>query len=368
MLFHFQESTIKFINTQSVLKLSLFVVFFTLFFAFPPYSSPIDNSTWDAVFMQIKHPFQTIDAPAYSHTSKLTFRLFPVLLGYVFGLSKNGFIVFLHAIGFCIIYLSMIYFNKILKDKFKSLLLSFSLGCIYFGKVSFVEFRGIFDGIALLLLIIPLLYRNYVLTFCTILCASWTDERALIASSLIFISFLFEFFYSNIEKKKIKYQLIAILISWITYFILRFFIANVFHLKTSTGGISLEILALNFEYFPLSFWGAFEGFWFLILFYLFTIWKTNKLLSIGMYLSIFLLIIASYLVIDVTRSLAFLGVLIFIATKFLSVYKKEIFSYRYCQIIFLTSFLYPAYIVAGDQIVWIKPVVLEYIFRLFTNA
>jgi hypothetical protein len=357
-------SVVKFVEKTNFFTLSIIISFICVFFAFPPYFSKGYYGTWETFFQQIDHPFTSIKVESYSHEAKMTFRLFPVILAKILNLNRIGVLFLLHIVGILIYWFSMRFSFHLFKEKYLSFLFTLSLAFIYFGKVSFIEQRGIFDGLALLSLILAYYYRsNFILLFLFIQFAAWTDERALVVSSFIFIdSINFDRYLLKLTKKNL-----SIIISWSTYLLLRYFMAQYFNLNTNSGGISLKILALNFEFFPLSFWSIFEGFWILVILYFFYIYKYSKLNFIANIFVFIVTLVISYLVVDVTRSLAFLGILIFVGLDKLSFFipKSKFKILLYLTLFF--NFLFPSYIFGGNQFVWVKPVVFEIIFQFFTN-
>lgn len=352
----------KYVEKYNVMTLSVFICLVTLFFSMPPFDSVIIDSTWEVIFKQIKDPFLPIEAPSWSHNSKLTFRLFPVLLGKVLFLNKTGFLVLLYFVGFLIIYFTFKFLNLKLGDKYNAFLLTLAFSFVYAGKMSFLEFRGIFDGIALLLLIFSIYSKNVFIIFFSIFFSAFTDERALITSGFIFIYY---FFVDTSFKSK---SLISIVLAWLSYFVIRYLLIIFFSFKTSIGGISMSILALNFEFFPLSIYSSLEGFWFLVLLSFFYMYSQNRISLYLHILMIFVFLIPCYLVIDVSRSLSYLTILIFTLTAYLKNQSLLILSKRDCTIILILSLFFPTYIMGGDQITWVKPILLEYLFRFFTNS
>ena len=344
------------------LTLSVFICILTLFFSMPPFDSVIVDSTWEAIFQQIKDPFHPIEAPAWSHNSKLTFRLFPVFLGKLLFLNKTGFIVLSYVVGLFIIYLSHKLFFRGLGDKYKAFLLTLSFAFIYAGKMSFLEFRGIFDGLALFMLLLGLYSRNWLVLYFCILFSAFTDERALITSGFIFI---YLFSINATFKNK---QLVSIVLAWFSYFLLRYLLITIYGFNTSTGGISMSILALNFEYFPISLYSSLEGFWLFIFLFLLNLYKKNRIIFYMHILMILVYLLACYLVIDISRSIAYLSILIFTSISFIQNNQSTFLSTRNCTIILILSFIFPTYIIGGNQITWIKPILFEFMFRFFTNS
>jgi hypothetical protein len=342
--------------------LSFFICIFTLFFSFPPFFSKMDQSIWIAFFEQIKHPFIPIDAPSWSHISKMTFRLFPVFVGKVFCLNKLGFILLMYLVGFLIVLLTLKSFYKATLCKYKSFLLTLSFSLIYAGKLAFLELRGIFDGIALLLLIFSIYNRNVLNVYFSILFASYTDERALIVSGFVFIYFL----YLNLSfKNRIA---LSVFFAWLSYFIIRFSLVYFFGFKTSTGGISLKNLALNFNFFPLSLYSSIEGFWIVLIMFYFLLFKKSKLFFILFSILLSIYFIPCYSVFDVSRSFSFISVLIFISIYEISNNEPYFFTKNRCGVIFILCFLFPTYIFGGNEANWIKPLFLDLVFTFFTNS
>ena len=362
---HLQNRFSNYILNSRVSTLTVVICLLTLFFSMPPIDSAHKDSTWDAIFTQIKDPFSPIVAPAWSHNSKLTFRLFPVLIGKLFCLNKTGFMVSLFLAGFLSIRVAFSIFLRLLQDKYKAFILTLSFAFIYVGKCSFLEFRGIFDGYAILFLLASIFYKNTIIIYFSILFASFTDERALIASGFVF---LYYFIFENEHSFHKNKYLFTICFSWICYFSLRYFLMIYFNFKISSGGISLAILASNFELFPITLFSLFEGFWLVIVIFYFKVFSVSKWYFMLFLCMLFLQLIPSYLVVDVSRSLVFGSILIFIAISYLARYLPTLFSTNFCLIILGICFIYPSYVVGGDHIIWIKPVFLEILFRYFTNS
>jgi hypothetical protein len=345
--------------------LTLITFFIILFFSFPPFYSSSEGSSWNALFRQINNPFQNSNSNQFSHDSKLTFRLLPVFIGKIMFLNKTSFVIFQYFIGILSIRVLLDIFNEKLKNLYFAFLLTLSYGFIYCGKVSFIELRGIFDGLALFFILITFYKSNKYLIFSCILLSSWTDERGLIASSFVFLHYLIIYF--NDKKNSTRAILISIIFSWISYFAIRFLITYIFDLKTNTGGINTKTLALNFELFPISLYGALEGFWLFFLINFFQSKYKFSFVNLLLLLCMFIVLLVSYFVYDVTRSLAYLFPSVFILLSSISKYKQEqIRNIVFC--VFILSFLFPAYYIGGGGLNWTKPLLFDLIFQFFTNS
>ena len=350
------------VDKFNFISLSFFICIITLLFSFPPFFSKMDQSIWIAFFEQIKHPFIPIDAPSWSHISKMTFRLFPVFVGKVFFLNKSSFILLMYLVGFLIVLLTIKSIYKVTQSKYKSFLLTISFSFIYAGKLSFLELRGIFDGIAILLLIFSIYNRNVLNVYFSILFASFTDERALIVSGFVFI------YYLSLNLSFKNRIALSVFFAWLSYFIIRFLLVYLFGFNTSTGGISLKNLALNFNFFPFSLYSSMEGFWIVVIMFYFTLYKKSKFIFILFSILFSIYFVSCYSVFDVSRSFSFLCVLIFISIFEISNNEPYFFTKNTCGVIFILCFFFPTYIFGGNEANWIKPLFLDLVFTFFTSS
>lgn len=332
-----------------------------LFFAFPSFKFIPEH--WEPILLQAKNPFIQHSYPDYSHASKLAFRFIPAIIIGLFGLSFKGIILWQYLNGILLFYLVGLLVEKKTNNKLAAFYSMLILAFIFTGKVSFINFKDTFDSFILSLILLCFLYNKSIFIFFVILVIGFTDERGLISSGFIFLYLLQQ---DSLDKKNSK--IIAIILSWLTYFLIRFFLSIKFGMTTSTGGVDLETLILNLNFAPLSFWQIFEGAWVIAVLFLIEVYK-RKFYFLVLYI-IQLLIIAfiSFLVFDVTRSMVYEFPFFIISVLYLSKrYTVEKLNY-YLKLSMFISFLYPAYCSGGTTNIWSLPLPIKIAFNFFTNS
>ncbi len=331
------------------------------FFAFPSYEGLQGEfvSSWNAVLNQVQDPFVHHVYDSNSHNSKLLFRITMPLIAHVLHLNVIGILVVQAIFGTLLFYFAIRLFERITRDKVTALLLTLSLTFTYAGRVSFTEIRGMFDGLALFFLVTSMYFKNPVLIFISVFLASWTDERALIASSLVFLYWMYS---NNFSGNRFFYtQTLAVLAGWIAYFGTRYILILFFDFETNAGGVGLSLLINQVNNTPMAVWSALEGNWLLVIAALYIALKTRKYTFSFLYAGgIVLLLLVSLSVLDLTRSMAyvlpsmFLAIALIKETETLSIMRKLAVTAA------VISFIYPAYYTADVYYIgWTYPLPLQ---------
>ncbi len=353
-------------------RLALILPLIVLFFSFPSYER-IDTefaSNWDAVLDQSENPIQNdLKFDPSSHQSKLTFRLTMPLIIRFLGLNVTGVLVLQAFIGILIFYFTTRIFERITKDSVSAFFLTLSFAFILAGKVSFTEIRGIFDGLAIFFMIFAIYFSNPILIFTGVFLASWTDERALIAS--IFIS-LFWVWQNKNEvsfKRWINKQTIAVVFGWIAYFGVRIFLTKFYGLKTETVGIGISYVINQTNNVPIGIWSAFEGLWLVIFSAIFILIKSKDYFFVFSYLlSVTLVLFVALAVFDISRSMTFIFPALFVALSII-VKKEDILHFK--KIIFFVMvicFIYPVYTTSGVYFIhWQFPLPVQFLRYMFVG-
>jgi hypothetical protein len=317
-----------------------------------------------------ENPLKPHFFPAESTYSKLTFRLLPIFFIKLLNLNFFTIIIWQYVIGIFLIYNFSKVIHKISKSELIAFLSTLSIIFIYIGKLSFINFKPNFDSLALALFCIYFINDSKILKFILLFLVCWIDERAIVSS---FFLILYDLFFNSTKGIKSKFSIsILLIIPSILYILIRILLIKKFGLISSTGGVSLKILALNLNLLPLSIWQSFEGNWVVIGFCFYNIYKTKSkklilfiLLLIIMFIGI---VVASNLVYDVSRSLVYLFPMLIICYKLLHKISNQSTILKITKYSCLISILYPSYIVGGPKIEWMKPYILNLIFQFFTNS
>lgn len=338
-----------------------------LFFSFPSYDRlHLEFShLWQAILDQIDNPFEQRYYDPFSHEAKIKFRLTVPLIAKFLNLNIIGVLVFQAIIGLLLFFFSIKFFVRITQDNISAFLLSLTLSMIWAGKTSFIDIRGMFDGIAIFFLIVAMYYKFPVVIYISVLLASWTDERGLVASSLVFLFWV----YTKDFKFKhfINQQSVSVVFAWISYFVIRVLLIKNYGFTTETEGTGLSILREQINNLPIGLWSALEGMWVLIIFSIIIQYKQKKWLYTSLYfLSICIILIVGISVTDITRSMAYLFPASFIALIILKEVESTLMLRKISLSAAFFSFLYPTYDTTGDYFInWIYPLPLQILRMLY---
>lgn len=325
------------------LKFALLLPLVILFFSFPPYYKLVPEyyDCWGAILTQKELPFTNHHYLPQSHEAKTQFRLVVPLIAKIFHLSIVGILILQAILGIVALFMVVKIFSAILRDNTSALIFTLSFAFIWAGKSAFIEYRGLLDGYAFFFLIAAIYFRNPLVIFLAISLASWADERGLIASSLVVLYWMW-----NDEKplRWINKRTIAIILSWLCYFIIRYFLSKKYGLTTESDGANLSVFKNQIENFTISVWSGLEGFWALILLSLCVLIKKRETLFLSAVSFAILIIIAVAMsVFDITRSMAYLFPVMFISVSTLRNHLTIEQLRKLSLIILALCFIYPTY-------------------------
>ncbi|MDR3695459.1 hypothetical protein [Mucilaginibacter sp.] len=250
-----------------------------------------------------------------SHMANLQLRLTVPMIAKLIG-TRSKIVIFIIqeilGVGFLIITCLLSY--RITKDKVIAAILTLSMGFIYAGKAAFVDVEGFTDSYAYFFLVLALFTLNKPLILISLTLAYFTDERALLASSLIAVFYFLEFLDINKGKidfySVIKSRVFYIILSWIFCFLIRFILFKLYGLNTPSSAVVIP----DFHRLGYIFWDGLQGFWLLLaggVLYL-IIEKRFFILSL-LILSFLVMVISTAMIYDFTRSIAYIFPIIFIA-------------------------------------------------------
>lgn len=379
----FLQKVDNFINSKYwILKSTILFFSICIITSFPDYHWYKENNNsfvFEAINWQIQHPFEklpskyttlpegSLTGPA-SHMDKRWSRITVPLIAYSLSFGTFGGIVLQHITGilFFSVLLSLIY--RITQDKHISFLFGAIFATTFIGKWSFYDFMC-YDGIAYFLMLLSMWRKNFVLIFLSVLLASFVDERALIASSMIFMwwylqsNSIHEFSIKSLFK--LNSPAIAVVLAWLTHFVIRYFVLmKYFHLGSNVNDMGLNVLRYNFKYIPMGLFTYLEFAWILIvLMFLYLYNQKRYFLALLLLASLGLSQIVSFLVYDVTRSIAYSFPILLIALYILHHYLDNQKLKKYLLIVSLGCFCFPTHAVFVDGVQWLSPIVPK-VFKL----
>ena len=374
ILFNWIENKSK--RKYYVYFLTFFLVCMSLLFATPKYEKWIRDFNKPQSFLtpniprselvdNLKYSWEVTKLKADNLLDPLTqidqttsprnrvFRLTPPLIIKIFRLNPLTTNIVQFILGIFFISLFYRFSKKILDNPVAATFLCAGLVFTYFGRVFFFDIGYGFDGLAYLLLLLAMYYRNPVLVFSFATLAAWTDERALIALSIVLIFHQVDFKNSeNFKLKnlvKLNAQGLAVIGAIFGYVILRMFLTYRYNMHTASGAITnlTQVLSnILGRHMLAGLWSFLEGFWLLYIFIIgFAISGKHFAFLVTVTFPILVLGLGSFFV-DTTRSGSFMVPVVFIFLAYLNQFmnKKEM-NILLC-ICMIFSFIYPAYYIA----------------------
>ncbi len=332
---------------------ALLLTCLSLFFAFPGYTE-LHRAEWQELFIKAQHPFTNSLAGAGSHDAKITFRLLIPLIVHALHLDITGVLIFTGIIGILNFYLVLHIAYKILRDKRLAIIIGLCSCFIYFGKCSFIELRGgMFDGIAMCLLLLSIATPSNILKGIFIFFCAWCDERGLIASSLVWVYILYEYRNSPFIKKVLNGAAISLYIAWLLYAITRYWLVQQYGLQTDVGGTGPKVLFNQVNNIPIGIWSALEGLWLPVIYAFLALYRDRSFFELLKFMgACILILIVGVSVLDITRSVMYVFPAVFIA---LSILKDKMDKPALEKLLFyslILCFVYPAYYTGGKSSIW----------------
>ncbi|MBA4850989.1 hypothetical protein [Emticicia sp. BO119] len=205
---------------------------------------------------------------------------------------------------------------ELLNDKMATLLAMISLACIYFGSSFFIENCGYGDFYTFFFLFLGMYFRNPLVIFVSVFLATWCDERAAVASGLVF---LWWWIAPTIKyNRKITFipswQMIAIVFGVIAYAAIRLYLMKYVGMSaTYKEGEFMQMIQDSWRSFGFKFTWVLEGFWLIMLLAFGILYSTKDYLKLtaiaGGTLTMLFLGMTTY---DSTRSGSYVFPMIFL--------------------------------------------------------
>jgi hypothetical protein len=350
-------------------RLALICTLLAISVAFPSYyyfTKPAAtlSGNWKAISAQIDSPLATQQHAPEMHESKIAFRLLMPVLGRLIPSEsvkmRIGVLLFLqHIVGLLFYVFVAKWVEKLCGDKVIAVLVCFSFAFTFIGKSFFWDMEGFFDGVAFFLAFMAI-YQYGIFTFVFLFLSFWVDERAIIASPLIYLYLRGTRGEMKLgELIKVDSVLCGYLGTVAGYIIIRTALSHYcgLHIPVSSGSAGgmhawkqWPMLAMGIIT-PMSF------FWFLLLIYSLFLLRNRKYAFVLLFgAALFVVNLAAFSVIDFTRSAAYELIAIFAALHALlessSVEFGRSILLRICVV---NAFIPGMYLMT--QLYWMYPVI-----------
>jgi hypothetical protein len=331
-----------------------------LFFSFPNYkllSHEEFIKVWTGVLRKCADPFldMTREYDPIVHESKLNFRLTVPITAKFLGLGKPGILVLQNACAVLLLWVAARIALRMTEDRVAALFMTIGLASTWAGTTGFVDLRGMFDVEALLFLGCAVLAEGPLFAGISVFLAAWTDERGLIASSLVYLHHVYRGYGGRGDRISAFFgpAPMGVALSWATYFATRFALARAYHIRTTVDGANPKVFIDQMNNLPMGCWTALEGGWLLVLASAIVLVKGRHLAFLAAYaLTLSIIIAVSMSVFDVTRSMAYALPAVFVALGVLRRTESGGDLRSLCLAAAAISLLWPNYYAEFRNIIW----------------
>ena len=288
-------------------------------FQFPDYRSLYayavvhteSNDAYDTFAQQVAHPLAAHPADYGSHESKMAFRLALPLLARALHLNIFGVLVLQVLAGVLMLWALLTLCERLTLDRPTALLLVLGACCTYFGGAFLHDVFCYFDAFGYAVLVLLLLSRRPAVIYGLSVAGAFLDERVAVASLLVLLWHSLRLpaeTVPQLRRPAATWAGAAVVAGWLTYAGLRWWLGAAHGLRTDGGGVGLEALRLNLLHknAALGFLTGLESFWLLVaLAVLVLAARRQGLLAAALVLAFGPVAGGSFLVFDITRSLAY---------------------------------------------------------------
>jgi hypothetical protein len=216
-----------------------------------------------------------------------------------------------------------------------------------------------FDVVALLFLACATLADGPLLVGTAVFLASWTDERGLIASALVYLYHVYRRYGGEGDRISAFFgpTPAGVVVAWATYFVTRFALAKAYHLTTTADGANVRVFITQMNNLPMGCWTALEGGWLLVLAASVVLIRLRQFAFLAAFLlSLSLVLAVSMSVFDITRSMAYALPAVFVSLGVLRRTESRDSLRALGATAAATSFLWPNYYAHFQyEILWYSP-------------
>jgi len=318
----------------------------------------------EGYFLKIEHPLYDM-TKIYGekfHEANINFRLTVPLLLHLTGIHGYWSLPFLTVAAICsVLITSCVAAYRITGDRICALFIALNVAATYVGSFGFIWY---YDAIAISQLALAALpgvpwWGRGILVFT----ASFTDERAWAASSLLLVgNFCFSGPGRSLFDRLRNPNFLAVAGGMLFYILGRLLLMKYAGLSSpTTGNGPGKLVNVNFHYLHAAIWFALEGGWLFyglavgVLFVRRQFWSFASLVLVSLCFLGFALMIG-----DVLRSTIYIFPLLFLSLSLVSQNETLPILRCYSLLAFLISAMGGNYNVYLDKITWFQPLVIHW--------
>ncbi|MDX2003566.1 MAG: hypothetical protein SFW35_14110 [Chitinophagales bacterium] len=204
------------------------------------------------------------------HEDAMMFRLSLPLMAKIFDLNPHGIFILLNIFNVFLLLLFLFLIHKHTKDKRVAFLFTLGVASTYLGCCGFLDVQAGSVIIMYTFLLLAICFRNPIIILFCVLTAAWSDERALLGSTLVYYWWIVidnKFtFKSLLTKRLFNLSSISVVVAWAIYFLGRAYLVHAYGFRNSLiNQQGIYILFDVYNNLQLSLWSTFEGLWLLVL-------------------------------------------------------------------------------------------------------
>lgn len=270
-----------------------------------------ENAVYSTFTQQVANPWVNHGAEAYSHQSKMVFRLTVPLLARVLHLNVFGILALQVGLGLVMLWALLTLIEHLTQDRVTALLLVVGACFTYYGGAFLHDVSCLFDAFGYAILVLMLLSRRPPVLYVLSVVGCFIDERVLVASLLVVLWHSLRApseYVPTLRRPAVSWASVAVMAGWLTYGALRLWLTATYGLQNHGGNVGMDALKTNMQRhgIALGFITGMESYWVLVLLaFLLLIRQRQWGLTVAFLAAFGPIAAGSFLVHDITRSLAY---------------------------------------------------------------
>ena len=330
------------------------------------YRETLSSRTWRAVMLKTADPTHNLlrDFGPTTNAVRVNFRLLMPLVARVGSLTPAGLLALQALAGVAMLLLAALLAMRITGSRPIAALVVLMVGCSYAGMTAFVELRGVFDGVSLLLLMCALYFRNPVAVALAVFLAGWNDERALMAVPLVALFCVIEDSERLSAKSLFSPRLLGLAGGIALNLATRLWYVRAFGIAMNYEGSGFGILANQINMIPMGIWTALEGGWLMVVGAALVLLQQKRRWEVALFVTFLaVLLLVAMGTVDVSRSTAYCLPAIFVSLAALRRTESLDGLWKLAVVACAVSLFWPGYYAGGKSTIWLVYPLPVQVFR-----
>lgn len=269
-----------------------------------------EGSSWSTIGQQADQLLVPVRGEPGSHGANKVFRLTVPVLAKLLSLNAIGLYAGQVLCGIALLYGLIRKASAILNDRVATTLFMTAFTACYVSYSAFYDVFGRVDAYGYLLILVSVSVRNPLAIFTCCTLTAWADERGLINTFFTAVYWLYVSDESNgvrfAKSPGLNTRVVAVGLSWIGYFALRWWLSREYGFHTETSGVGLGEFSKARQYIPIALFSTYGAVWLLLVGAVLSIadrrdWRLLGFIGVGAVVNL----AVSLLITDINRSLSY---------------------------------------------------------------